>query len=565
MFKRGSFLAGLALLISVFLLNQGSTVQSQALPSNFYLPIGAQNPANEGAIAYGVNFMNSVDHPADAQMFANGKLTGAVWNRWPLYWSRIETGNGVFDWSAHDPIVQADITNGFRTNAILLGTPSFYTTADVRPDELETLTLEPGDSISLNTVQRATPVGLYEPVFTDGNDAPGAGKTINPANRWARFVYQIVNRYKPGGTLARQNNWPGNAGITHWEMWNEPDFALFWDASQADYARLLKVGYLAAKHADSSAVVLFGGLANNGDLNFYENILTIFDRDPLGPTNSYFHDIYVTHSYSRASRSWLHVFRAERDLRDFNIQKPIWLNETGVPVWDDYPGPVWDAGSWLRGSAPEKADYVLQSAFYSIYAGADGYFYFQLYDGCGNQPAFTDFPPHNGELCDANGYLTNDPSKPCSGDAHGLFRNASDMICFSQHPNPESPRSGLAAFQILTGYAQSVQPLTRSRPNGTAEIIQLYQPTTNRRLVAAWALTNQPETVVIPAKSSSALLLWSDGTQQQVTPVNGEYVLSLPGATNTNGHNFYSPNAPFFDPSPFMIGGKTVVLIEDNG
>ena len=50
-------------------------------------------------------------------------------------------------------------------------------------------------------------------------------------------------------------------GVTHWEMWNEPDVPFFWDANQTDYARLLKVGYLATKHADPAARVIFGALA----------------------------------------------------------------------------------------------------------------------------------------------------------------------------------------------------------------------------------------------------------------------------------------------------------------
>ncbi len=535
---------------------QGASVHYFPFVSRAPLPPAASPPTQ-----YGVNFINSVDHPADTQMFAAGRSTGATWNRWPLYWSRIEKSPGSFDWADHDRIVQGDIAYGFRTNAILLGTPSFYTTADVRPADL--LTPDPIGSLALRSIQRAAPVGLYDPVFTDGSDAPAPGKKINPNNRWARFVFEIVSRYRPGGILAGQRGWAQGQGITHWEMWNEPDFNLFWDSSQADYARLLKVGYLAAKQADPRAVVIFGGLANNGDLNFFENILNIYQGDSLAAANNYYHDIFATHAYSRSYRTWYHVFRAERRLKAFNLNKDIWVNEAGVPLWDDYPGPVWDSGSWFRAASSEKSDYIVQSAFYAFYAGADAYFHFQLYDGCGNQPAYTNFPPHNGELCDANGRLVTDPSKPCAGDAHGLFRNPSNAICFSQHPQAGSARAALTAFQLLTGYAQGVQPLTRSRPNGTIEIIQLLPPLTNTRLVGMWALTDRPETAVIPARSGSALLVRTDGFTQTVTPTNGEYRISLPGATNKNGP--YSPGSPYFDPSLYMIGGKTYILIEDNG
>lgn len=65
-------------------------------------------------------------------------------------------------------------------------------------------------------------------------------------------------------------------------MWNEPDLASFWSGSVADYARLLKVGYLAARQADSLAQILFGGLANDsGHLGYYDEVLDIYDGDTL--------------------------------------------------------------------------------------------------------------------------------------------------------------------------------------------------------------------------------------------------------------------------------------------
>lgn len=565
-------------LVSLLTINRSTTAAEPPLPDTL------------GPV-YGVNFVNSVDHPADAQQLANGRLTGATWNRWPLYWSRIETSAGVFDWGAHDAIVDADARNGWRTNAILLGTPPFYTTnydalADCLPAptaaaqtdlalatlDAETLghILDPNcgedhlsyGNLSLNAVRAAAPQGLHDSVFTDGSDVPGAGKTINPNNRWARFVFAIVQRYKPGGTLAQANSWPAGWGITHWEMWNEPDFSIFWDSSLGDYARLLKVGYLAAKHADPQAQVLFGGLANNGDLEFYNKVLDIYGADGLAPSNNYFHDIFVTHSYSQSWHSWYHVFRAQNSLTSRGLQKPIWLNESGVPAWDDYPGPVWDPKSGLRATMAEQADFILQSAFYALYAGADGIFHFQLYDGCGNQPAFTDFPPHHGELCTSDGKLKSDPSKPCAGDANGLFRNPTDFICFTQHPQPESARPSLTAYQILTQHVQGVQPLWRSRPggpdpyNGPQELIALYKPSTGERLIGMWSRDGGSYTAEIEAQASSATLIYSDGRVETIYPSNGMYRIPLPAATNQNA---------FWDPSLYMIGGRTRILVEKVG
>jgi hypothetical protein len=528
-----------------------------------YLSLIAKPPYPFTAIqpAFGVNFINSVDHPATPQMWANGQATGAIWNRWPLYWHRIEVNPGEFDWQQHDTVVLADLENNFNTNAILLGTPGFYMTgslAELLQAETAERSAAPG-RIGLTAVQSATPQGLYQPIFDDGSDKPGPDKSINPDNRWAYFVHLIVDRYRPGGQLATDHELPPDLGITHWEMWNEPDFNAFWNGSVADYARLLKVGYLAAKQADPQAQILFGGLANNQNRNFYRQVLTILADDPLAAPHDYFHDIMATHNYSNAWRSWHEVWRIEEVWDDFDLSKPVWLNESGVPAWDDYPGPTWDPTSPWRATTTEQADFVIQSAFYALYAGADAIFHFQLYDGCGNQPLGTDFPPHDGELCDDKGKLITNPDFPCAGDANGLFSNPSNAVCFSQHPTPESPRPNFAAFQLLTTYLTEVAPLWRARPGGTTpgdgpqEHIALYNTEMGARIIGMWARFGEEETAVVPAKNSSAQLLYPDGRLETIYPENGVYTIPLPPATNLNN---------FHEPGIYQIGGPPRILIE---
>ncbi len=523
----------------------------------------AAAPDNSGAPIYGVNFITAAESPADEQQYQNGLSTGAGWNRWPLYWFNIETSQGVFDWAAQDTAVIADIAHGLQTNAILLGTPSFYTTSFAGKNEPS---VSKGGFV-MQRQQAATPAGLYDPIFTDGTDIPGPGKQINDNNKWARFVETAVNRYRPGGALAQQQGWPGGVGVTHWEVWNEPDLNIFWDSSLADYARLLKVGYIVIKQRDPDATVLFAGLANNmvdpSKFTYYDDVLNIYDQDGLAASNNYFHDILATHNYSCSWRSWYHVYRAGQTMAVHGLDKPIWLNENGVPAWDDYPGPVWDATSGFRASMAEQASFVIQSALYATFAGADAVFQFQLYDGCGNQPAYTDFPPHNGELCDANGMLISDPTKPCAGDANGLFRNPTDATCFTQHPQPESARPSLAAYQTLAAYFQNATPIWRSRPgsgnlyDGPQEIIAFFRGDTGQRVVGLWMRTGETQTAVINAthSSGSAILVSADGTTQNLTAVNNQFNISLPAATNQNAT--CNP-----DSSPYAIGGRPYLLIE---
>ncbi|MEM9772984.1 MAG: hypothetical protein AAF902_00280, partial [Chloroflexota bacterium] len=429
---RKSYLLVFTIILSGLLLNVSISAQESS-GTTHYLPIVSREPIESSVPAvepspmqWGVNFMNSVDHPADAEMTAAGKSTGATWNRWPLYWHRIETSQGVFDWSEHDEAVSKDLANGFEINAILLGTPGFYWNGrSINQDR----SVEPTGPIQLRAINSSMPQGTRDPIFSDGSDTFGDGKTINPNNKWAIYVYETVNRYKPSGVLATQNSWPAGVGVTHWEMWNEPDFAIFWTGTQEDYARLLKVGYMAAKQADPNAVVMSGGLANVDDPEYYSKLLNILQNDEHASAYGYFHDIFATHSYSNSWQSWFHIWKAKRDMQDHGLDKNVWLNESGVPAWNDYPGPTWDSSSQFRSTIQESGDYIIQSAFYARYAGADAIFHFQLYDGCGNQPAFTNFPPHSGELCDSSG---NYNGKPCAGDAYGLFRNRSSDICFSQ-------------------------------------------------------------------------------------------------------------------------------------
>ena len=96
------------------------------------------------------------------QRYQQAVFLGAGWNRWPLYWDRVERSPGQYDWAAYDQLVTGDIRHGLRSNAILLGRPGFH---------------QNGGGIN----------GLHSPVFSDGNDQPGPGKTINPANEWAEL------------------------------------------------------------------------------------------------------------------------------------------------------------------------------------------------------------------------------------------------------------------------------------------------------------------------------------------------------------------------------------------
>jgi hypothetical protein len=281
-------------------------------PTTFrvYLPLVArQGSEAPPRVDFGLVFITSAEWPADPDRFDRARRLGARWDRWPLYWSGVEISPGVYRWASVDTALRDALAQGFEVSLILLGTPGFYATGG--------LPLRPpvGGSILRRSEARtpwapiaiaaaSPPAGLYAPIFTDGTDRPGPGKTINPENRWAAFVYQAVARYRPGGAASREvPGWPAGRGVRDWEIWNEPDLSFFRSGIAADYARLLRVAAIAARQADPQARILFGGLAIFEKPNWLREVLTVLRNDPdpqLRDAFGWYFDILPVHSYSYA-------------------------------------------------------------------------------------------------------------------------------------------------------------------------------------------------------------------------------------------------------------------------
>ncbi len=451
---------------------------------------------------------------------------GAGWNRWPLYWDRVQPEESSFDWAAYDDQVMNDLSHGLKINGILIGVPSFYR------DE--------------NRI-----IGLNEPIFADGSDFAAANKEINPDNPWAKFVFAAVNRYRPGGELARERGL--STGIEHWEIWNEPDQLSFWRASIRDYARLLKVAYIVTKMADPEAQVIFGGLSYPSlDVNWLAQVLSMYANDSQHTANNWYMDIVGVHSYGDPWRSgWLTLYVRET-LKAYDLSKPIWLNETGIPAWDDYPGPVWDSRSFKRATTQQQAYYLIQSAAYAWAEGADKIFYHQLYDDCGDQPAGTDFPPHSGGLCDG--------AILCSGDAYGLYRNPPGATCFSQHPQPGTMRPVGEAFRLLADIfgTEAFDRGQRLYLHKELVTFTFLRPRTEERITVMWNETFDPFTFEYEAAGQNAQLISLDGSVVAFPDEDGIYSIELPPATPDNMQSG-SVGADA------AIGGMPYIMIEKIG
>lgn len=475
----------------------------------------------------GITFISSVDSQNTTERYKNALLLGAGWNRWPLYWNRIEIVPDQWDWSGYDRLVSNDIRNGISINAILLGRPEF------RAD---------GTSIA----------GLKEPIFENGSDLPRDGVRINPNNPWARYVFEVVSRYKPGGILAQQQSWRPNQGVRVWEVWNEPDFPSFWQGGKDAYARMLKTAYIVTKTLDPDSTVMFGGLLYATEDNWLSQVLGIFSYDGLSEQYNWFMDAVAIHSYDDPWRSaWLTLY-AKQSLRAYGINRPIWVNETGVSVWNDYPGPTWVTSREQRirlATTDQQAYFFITSAAYAWSEGADKVFFHQLYDDCGNYPAGTNFPPHNGELCANN--------STCFGDAWGIYRNPADSVCFSQHPFANTARPVANAYRLVSevfgreafgnGDVQTI--------DGKVIVISFERPRTQERVLVIWNRTLDPVVFPLDKTSDSAVLYTLQGVQSILPDADGIYRLSLAPAAD---YNF-----PDLDNQRMTaIGGEPIILVE---
>jgi len=160
--------------------------------------------------------------------------------------------------------------------------------------------------------------------------ATHAGSAVTTdSNRvaFARYCQQAVQRYR-----AR--------GVTHYEIWNEPNIPQFWDPQPdaGDYVALLQVVYPAIKAVDSTVTVIAGAMSPaEGNPPPYIDWLTFISRVyQQGGAN--FLDAVSFHYYS------VDVAPESKFLND--VQKlqaivgsgtPIWLTEFGYPTHSGWP------------------------------------------------------------------------------------------------------------------------------------------------------------------------------------------------------------------------------------
>jgi hypothetical protein len=208
--------------------------------------------------------------------------------RIPIFWPRVEPQDGELDFSALDATVSAAAASGVRVLPFVYGTPAWLAADPARP-----------------------------PLSATGRSA------------WSGFLRALVRRYGPRGELWGSGS--SRMAIRQWQIWNEPNFLLFWRPrpSPSGYARLLRISAQALRAADRGAQVVAAGLAPvEGGMMPWKFLRKLYAVP--GVRSSF--DLAAVHPYS----SWLggityqvrkarHVMAAAGD-----GGKPLLISELGV-------------------------------------------------------------------------------------------------------------------------------------------------------------------------------------------------------------------------------------------
>jgi hypothetical protein len=409
-------------------------------------------------------------------------------------------------YEGYDSLVNDEWAAGIDLIGILMATPASFRQPGCDP------TTQLGTEAGI--VPGARPPGWYipevgrakvlAPAVSDPGACPPAGLyntwTVGNfnGNHWAEFVYNTVVHYRDR--------------VKHWEIWNEVEWDWFWLGTEAEYAQLLKVGYQAVKAADPDATVLFAGLHYWADPTYFERVLDILNDDPTAPDNDHFFDVMSVHLYSRASTTHDVVNQIRGRMNVYVPGHPIWLTETGVPVYDGaYPG----LRSQYSATEVEAAGYLIQSYANAIAAGVGRYHWFRVHDDVMDE--------HFGLTHDEN-YL----------------------------------RPSYVAYQVATTYLISPTFVTRA-PTGSNVRVTLWG-TPRGKVSALWNKSPVTGVYTLPAALPTATFVDRQGVTRTVTATNvltgtAEYTVytaTLPGATAR----------VVSDPDDYFIGGDPLIIVE---
>lgn len=253
-------------------------------------------PSTSKSFGFSVaNYLLLYDSVKLDQELAGMEALGVTWLRFDMQWRSIQYKNdpNAFNWSETDRLIAAANTHNIKMVGILGFVPTW-----------------------------AYPSGCPKNIHCPPADL----------NAFAAFAKKAVERYS-------------SKGVSHWEVWNEPNNAIFWGpkTSCSVYTDLLKLTYTAIKQADPNATVITGGLApepndgiNMAPVDFLTCIYANGGKNYFDAVGSHPYTFPIVPS-SAFSHAWAQMSTTNPSLRSTMIQngdtgKKIWITEFGSPT-----------------------------------------------------------------------------------------------------------------------------------------------------------------------------------------------------------------------------------------
>ena len=361
--------------------------------------------------------------------------------------------------------------------------------------------------------RRVAAVVLGTPPWLSGNDPNAAPRNLDlpydsPDNYWGQFIRRLVAEYR--------------GRVDEWIIWNEPDVwnnstgLQQWNGSVEQYYQLVKVAYLAAKSANPNARIILGGLTYWWDQQFgreqyLRRFLRVAAQDPSARQHGFYFDVVSLHLYGNPQDLYDVPIQFRQIMREFELDKPIWINETNAVPWDD--AGARQARDAYRVTMDEQASFLIQAFASALAAGVQRISVYKMSD---------------------------DPGVP-GAEPFGLVRADEGA----------STRAAFEAFQVITGYMSGVRS-ARLYHQGPVKVVRMERQ--SDWVTVLWNLSPVQTQIAIPAISSVATLVDKFGHTRPFYPKDGRYLVDLAGATANT-----VPGAP----NVYHIGGSPLLLVEE--
>lgn len=273
----------------------------------------------------------SVDAPTEADV-ARMARGGVGTYRLVLSWAAIESVEGRYDWRGTDALVGELARNGIQPLFTIIATPAAYQPSHIDPPTTDERTFD----------------------------------------AWADFLEAAAERYGPDGEF-----WQGFAEsdpdgepmpARTWEIWNEPNTALFWAPAPevGAYADLVTRSAKVIRDADPEARIMVGGMfvtpQSDGAIVSYDFIEQLYAEPGVADAV----DVVGVHPYGPDVESVIDQVQGTREAIDeAGDDASVWITEMG---WASDP-----KGPSDQAKTPEQQAELLRKSFTKLYERRDEY------------------------------------------------------------------------------------------------------------------------------------------------------------------------------------------------